>query len=244
MNRSLMLCLAATAFPVAVAVATPQAAGAQELIWRGTEATARGSGCPPGTVRYLINGNNLSLFFSTLGLAMPVGFGPSFQESSCEVTFPVTVRSGARISQFVRGLSYGVFKTPGASSTIRTADTFFTVPVDTFSSTLPFGFFFQGIASEAQTSPFPFIGACSGSVTGIYVARLSVTGERLSRNQALFLGDGSPDLMVRYDIVPTVGACPLPTGGDDDGGGGGEGGDGGGGGGEGGGGGGDCDWLP
>lgn len=209
MMRSRQFLFAAALIPAAALVAPRTASAQQEIIWDASGAIALGSGCSSaaGDTAFISAGNDMAVLFSRFGVDLPVGgFNTSLSDlRNCNVRIPATIKGGFKITELTQMITFGVNKSANTSGKITTQSSFFTLPVASFSVSVPFGARQDPAVSQTKTNQFFVTTACGHDVSGLYLSNMAVSGNRSSAGETLILAMQGLDL--RYDIILQLFPC-------------------------------------
>ena len=103
------------------------------------QAAGLGNGCGPGEVRFISAGNEVSVIFSGLGIAMDAGdsTGGVTAKKSCRIVIPTKVHAGYYLGKLDQTISYGYTRTDSTSGQVTAGTTFYNQPAGTLSKPIP-----------------------------------------------------------------------------------------------------------
>ena len=198
-------------------LALSQTALAQTAQWKVDRAVANGTGCVMGGDTVVIAaGDQVQFIFSNLGVDLPANSGlPFAARKACTIAIPAQIARGYYAANLQQTLYYGGIKSPGAQASIATQGTFFGLPVNPLTVSLPYGTSFNNPAAFRQTTNSFIVSApgpamwCLPSFNpeGLFTSRLVVQGNKQNDTQNLLL---SAD---QYDIkfYATMGWLTCPA---------------------------------
>jgi hypothetical protein len=207
----------ALTFATLAGIAVSQPVFAQTASWKVERAVANGSGCVMGADTVVIAaGDQVQFIFSNLGVDLPANSGlPFAARKACTIAVPAQIARGYYAANLQQTLYYGGIKSAGASASIATQGTFFGLPVNPLTVSLPYGTTFNNPAAFRQTTNSFIVSApgpamwCLPSFNpeGLFTSRLVVQGNKQNDTQNLLL---SAD---QYDIkfYATMGWLTCPA---------------------------------
>lgn len=183
-------------------------AGAPVVDWDGGAAVVGGSACSNGVDAFVLaNGNDLSLVFSNLGVALDENT-PSSGQATCAVQVPAEVPAFMYPATVRHAYDYGVNRTAGTTGSLAMAMKFMTITVAPLGITAgPSGTHLLVSREDAFDNQTPWFAKwCSPArpTTGTLQVQFRAQATTSGANETIVLFKG---LGLKYDLSTTWRSC-------------------------------------
>lgn len=206
--------------------------GSAVVNWHPETSFIHGTGCngsvgPNQDAWIIANGQDLSLVFSAMGIALPGGgtVNDLSQQKSCAVRIPVEIARGFYIGELTQTITVGVTKSDNVDIDGAAQSTFFGLPITSAhvhaakgpGTEMNFAQLSATVADQFSVVSNPFFCPIQhpgspppAGLKGLFKSNLAVSGVRGTKDDNLLVSVDSFDL--RWDILASIRTCPLtPT---------------------------------
>ena len=177
------------------------------------QASGLGNGCGPNEVNFITAGNEVSVIFSGLGIAMDGGdpAGGVTAKKNCRIVIPARVHTGYYLGKLNQRLSYGYTRTDGTAGTVTASTEFYGLSAGNIKRDIPTPGLnkFTVPLTHAETNSYWPVDPnwCQDrDYEGNFKANLIVTGRRTNASKDLKISIDGHD--IRFDAVGQGFLCP------------------------------------
>jgi len=201
------------AFALAAALLSVAFAAEARVSYDGGAAQIRGTACAGGVDAFaLVNGGDVSVVFSNLGVVLGAGDPNPRLPAMCSVKVPAQVPPGVFPERVTQRWEYGVDKSAAASGELRPAVALLGFGVDPLPVLVPQGTALRATGlSASRTDTFPQVGPWRGGwcapsrpTDGWLTANIRVSGQRPTEEPLELFVHGAG---LRYDFETAWSPC-------------------------------------
>lgn len=176
------------------------------------QASGLGNGCGPGEVAFITAGNEVSVVFSGLGIALDAGdsTGGVTAKKGCRIGIPTKVKAGYYLGKLNQKLTYGYTRTEGTSGMVTAVSEFYGQPAGNISRPIPTPHMNQYAVPLAQAEVNSYWRVSpqwclSRDYIGNFKSNLIVTAKRQNASKDIKISIDGHD--IRFDAVGDAYLC-------------------------------------